>query len=87
MAKDYAVETDLIEIPDALYAPGQEVRWTSPYFGNTKELTYQVRDFAWDSLKQTWMYCLERESFDEMSVAEEEAPEADLKPLWSNSGI
>jgi len=82
MVKDYATETDVFTTPDALYAPGTEVRWTDPYHGKAaKELTYRVRDFAWDSLKQTWTYCLERESFDEMQVEAEEAPEADLKPL------
>ena len=81
--KDYATETDLIEIPDALYAPGTEVRYTDSFEGKKyTELTYTVRDFAWDSLKKTWTYCLERESFDEMQVAVEEASEAELKPLF-----
>lgn len=83
MTKDYATETDLIEIADPLYAPGQEVRWTNPYFKGAKELTYTVAHFQWDSLKQSWTYCLERESFDEMMVATEDAPEADLKPLFA----
>jgi len=31
MVKDYATETDVFTTPDALYAPGTEVRWTDPY--------------------------------------------------------
>lgn len=83
MPKNYEFESDIIETPDALYAPGTLVRYSGTYdldYDNTppQERIYTVQDFAWDTLKKTWTYCLTRDTFGEDQIAFYDAPEADL---------
>lgn len=61
-----------IEKPDALYAPGQKVYWM-PEFNHD----LIVRDFQWDTLKQTWTYFLTQEDGTEFNTA---APESEIEP-------
>jgi hypothetical protein len=63
MAKEYATETDIIEIADALYGPGTQVFY--------RQGVYRVRDFAWDTLNRTWTYTLTYNG----SVHYDDAPE------------
>jgi len=68
MAKDYATETDIIEIPDAIYAPGAPVK----YLG----ASYTAESFSWDHRGQTWTYSLMKNGIPVAYL--EEIPEAEL---------
>lgn len=53
--KNYATETDIIEIADPLFYPGDRVEWKC---GGPATNGLTVESFSWNALKKSWTYTL-----------------------------